>query len=462
MTEIEINDEKLLYSLPKPVTMESTEEILNQMKNCIFKIINKSEKGTGFFCQVSYEEKKIPILMTNFHVISDEFIQQNNKIRITLNNDKEIKIINLDNKRKIYTNKDLDITIIEIKDDDKINNYLEFDDNLFIENSEITYENETIYIPQYPKGEKSSVSYGILQEINGDIILHKCSTEYGSLGSPILNTKNNKLLGIHKGNTNNFKFNSGIFLKKPINKFIEYIKNKNIKSIYNDDPNNSNGKFQKEFEKKVKESYENKLLIENKNIIKDNQMENKENKNNYINHELENNNNEINYNIFNDTLLRLVNEYKLYIKDEDLHKIGCKFFLINNNFFEWKVSMIGPKKTPYEDGLFWLNFKFPKDYPKRGPSINFTNKVYRLDVIEKENNHICIPRLNEWRTTGKVKGFSTYTVKNALFDIFCTFIDHNECCEGHDNPERYKLYHNDREKFDEEARKYTRLYARNN
>ena len=258
MTEIEINDEKLLYSLPKPVTRESTEEILNQMKNCIFKIINKSEKGTGFFCQVIYEEKKIPILMTNFHVISDEFIQQNNKIRITLNNDKEIKIINLDNKRKIYTNKELDITIIEIKDNDKINNYLEFDDKLFIENSEITYEYETIYIPQYPKGEKSSVSYGILQEINGDIILHKCSTEYGSSGSPILNTKNNKLLGIHKGNTNNFKFNGGIFLKKPINKFIEYIKNTNIKIINNDEKRNDISKIKNKIANNINKNLKEK------------------------------------------------------------------------------------------------------------------------------------------------------------------------------------------------------------
>ena len=111
--------------------------------------------------------------------------------------------------------------------------------------------------------------------------------------------------------------------------------------------------------------------------------------------------------------------------------------------------------------MFYLNFKFPKNYPNPGPTINFINKVYRLDVYGP-NNDICLSRLNEWRTTGKVEGFFSYTVKNALFDIFCTFIDHNECCEGHDNPERYKLYHNDREKFDEEAKKYTILYAKNN
>ena len=40
-------------------------------------------------------------------------------------------------KLKEELNKDYDITIIELKDEDKINNYLELDDNLFQDNAEI-------------------------------------------------------------------------------------------------------------------------------------------------------------------------------------------------------------------------------------------------------------------------------------------------------------------------------------
>ena len=50
------------------------------------------------------------------------------------------------NKRKIYSNKEYDATIIEVNKDDEINNFLELDENLFIENSNITYLRNSIYL----------------------------------------------------------------------------------------------------------------------------------------------------------------------------------------------------------------------------------------------------------------------------------------------------------------------------
>ena len=49
--------------------------------------------------------------------------------------------------------------------------------------------------------------------INKYNIIHTCSTDDGSSGSPILNLKNNKVVGIHKGTpdeTKNFNYNSCI------------------------------------------------------------------------------------------------------------------------------------------------------------------------------------------------------------------------------------------------------------
>ena len=112
-----------------------------------------------------------------------------------------------------------DITIIEIKEEDNINNYLELDDNIIndiINNNNYNkeYINETIYIIQYPEN-KLSVSYGILENIYMDKkynFNHKCSTKGGSSGSPILNIKSNKLIGIHKESKDK-KYNRGLFLK---------------------------------------------------------------------------------------------------------------------------------------------------------------------------------------------------------------------------------------------------------
>ena len=97
------------------------------------------------------------------------------------------------------------------------------DENLLDDESEEGYSGESIYIIQYPK-EILSVSYGILisiEELNRNDFTHSCSTEKGSSGSPILNSKNNKLVGIHKKSGGASNCNIGVFLKDSIKEFIK-------------------------------------------------------------------------------------------------------------------------------------------------------------------------------------------------------------------------------------------------
>ena len=136
---MEIEKEKAIDCYPKPVTIEGTIKILEQLKNCICKIENKNGEGTGFFCSI--------------------------------NDDKEYKIIELKNK-KIYINKEYDITIIEInKEKENINNYIELD-NKIMKQKIININSESIYILQYPNslyGQKASVSYGIIENIESEM-----------------------------------------------------------------------------------------------------------------------------------------------------------------------------------------------------------------------------------------------------------------------------------------------------
>ena len=71
-------------------------------------------------------------MITNNHVIDSNYINDNKFIIITLNNDKDDKIIKLNDKRIMYTNKEYDVAIIEIKPKD-VNNYMELEDKLFKE-----------------------------------------------------------------------------------------------------------------------------------------------------------------------------------------------------------------------------------------------------------------------------------------------------------------------------------------
>ena len=106
------------------------------MKFFIGKISYKGIFGTGFFCYIPFGKDKLKVLITNYHVINKEYLENNENVIISLNDEKIIYSINLDLERKIYLNQTYDTTIIEIREQDNIKNFLELDDNLFNEASE--------------------------------------------------------------------------------------------------------------------------------------------------------------------------------------------------------------------------------------------------------------------------------------------------------------------------------------
>ena len=102
--------------------------------------------------------------------------------------------------------------------------YLEIDRHIFSNNSEKTYEDESIYILHYPSGGKPSISFGYgfkqINEINDYKMQHLCNTENCSSGGPILSLSSNQIIGIHRGcikSTNGELTNFGTFLKFPLN-----------------------------------------------------------------------------------------------------------------------------------------------------------------------------------------------------------------------------------------------------
>ena len=124
-------EKEIINSSPEPVTIEGTEQVLNQMNKCVCKIYNKGE-GTGFFTKIPFNSKLLPVLITNNHVLDENDIKNNNIITLSINYDKMTKTIIIYNDRKIYTNKELGITIIEIKEnkDNLCNEYIDLDDEI--------------------------------------------------------------------------------------------------------------------------------------------------------------------------------------------------------------------------------------------------------------------------------------------------------------------------------------------
>ena len=113
---------------------------------------------------------------------------------------------------------------------------MDLDDHLFDDNLEKIYEDKSIYILHYPNDDKAHVSFGYgIQKLDEYYIKHLCNTEHCSSGSPILNLKTNKVIGIHSGAIMNknkeIDYNIGILLKYPLNKLIKTYKIKDSKEI---------------------------------------------------------------------------------------------------------------------------------------------------------------------------------------------------------------------------------------
>ena len=233
-----MKEESMIKGSVDPVNMACKEKILQQMKNCVCKVKIDNINATGFFC-------KIPIInrvffMTNHHVINEDYTKEKKEIHVLLNDEKEAKRIDLTIKREKYFNDIFDITLIELKDNDNVEQYIELDDNIFKNDEQIYYEKKSIYILHYLLGNDICVSYGILNGLSQYDIIHACSTDNGSSGSPILNLKNNKVIGIHKQGSNYSNFNKGTLLKYPLNDFIKKYNKNNKNEIIINTKNNQN------------------------------------------------------------------------------------------------------------------------------------------------------------------------------------------------------------------------------
>ena len=176
MSDIKL--EVAIEKSPISISINDTEKILFQMKNCICKVYNnRGGKGTGFFCKIPFpdESNLLDVLFTANHILNEEDIKENNSIYFSIDDNTEKKSIFINEKRKKYTYEDFDVSLIEIKPEDNIIYYLDIDDVAikdslnFIENS---YKNKSIYIMHYPESKEVRLSIRLLKNIKNNSIIH--------------------------------------------------------------------------------------------------------------------------------------------------------------------------------------------------------------------------------------------------------------------------------------------------
>jgi ubiquitin-protein ligase len=82
-------------------------------------------------------------------------------------------------------------------------------------------------------------------------------------------------------------------------------------------------------------------------------------------------------------LKRIAKEIQNY--SDNPHPFVAIFPCSNINL--WKILLLGPKSTPYENGLFLLYAQFPGDYPFKAPEVRFITPIYHCNM--NSQGRIC-------------------------------------------------------------------------
>ena len=109
---------------------------------------------------------------------------------------------------------------------------------------------------------------------------------------------------------------------------------------------------------------------------------------------------------------KLQSEFRELRKD-GLSGVGGSAGIINKNYLHWKACFIGPKTSPYNGGLYWIEIKCKEEYPETPPEVIFKTKIWHPNI--SESGSICIEYLNNWQKTYNIRGIVT-----SLFDLLGT------------------------------------------
>ena len=101
---------------------------------------------------------------------------------------------------------------------------------------------------------------------------------------------------------------------------------------------------------------------------------------------------------------RIVNKDLKEIQKMDLQKLGIHVHFNEENMLEAKAIIIGPKNTPFENGILYFSIEFPKNYPFSPPKVSYIShsrfRIHPNLYVGKSHDNfkgkVCLSIINTW------------------------------------------------------------------
>ncbi|KAK2805266.1 hypothetical protein FQN50_006292 [Emmonsiellopsis sp. PD_5] len=123
----------------------------------------------------------------------------------------------------------------------------------------------------------------------------------------------------------------------------------------------------------------------------------------------------------------------------------------DSDLYNWNVQMQGPEGSPYTGGLFTITLRLPTDYPFKPPTVSFATKIYHPNVSNDDKGSMCLGMLksDEWKPSSKIGSVLEFARQLLVEPMPDDAVEASIA----------EQYRDDRKRFEETAREWTRKYA---
>lgn len=127
---------------------------------------------------------------------------------------------------------------------------------------------------------------------------------------------------------------------------------------------------------------------------------------------------------------------------------NCSAGPIGDDIRKWEGTIIGPKGSPFENGVFNLKVVFPANYPFSPPDVKFSTPVYHPNINRAGN--ICLDILkDQWSPA--------LSISTVLLSICSLLTDANP--NDPLEPEIARIYKDNKMQYEMTARSWTEKHA---